>query len=433
MGRFQRGCLRIEDRKSGPTWVLRHYVTRESDGKRVEHKVPIGLVRELRTESAAWAEVEHQRLLQQINEPNSRGRITFSDISLPLHQERTAQRAPSTAYLHRHIIHDFLIPRWGKQHRSRHQAARRRELVEGSPRRIRATQSELRQRFVQVMACVYKHAQRHGLIPRTEDANPMKWVRCKTTSDYEAIILTPEQAFRLVENFPPLERTLTLLAAATGLRISECLGLQWQDLDFEHEQIHVRRTWLGGQIGETKTRASKQPVAMGALLADIMREWQNETSHSKPQRLGLSITEAAWPKSAHWFHHGAGLSSSGGGKAGILAPEDRRRFGFHNLRHSLASYLVTQTKTDVKTVQSMLRHADVGTTLGLYTHAINKDKLVAQNQVMEAMRKPRQAELRMRNYEMRFCIAAPDENRKSPTSVAVITRHPVELKRSRSM
>jgi integrase len=75
-------------------------------------------------------------------------------------------------------------------------------------------------------------------------------------------------------------------------------------------------------------------------------------------------------------------------RLGILAAEDRRRFGFHNLRHSLASYLVTQTKTDVKTVQSMLRHADVGTTLGLYTHAINKDKLVAQNQVMEAMRKP---------------------------------------------
>lgn len=80
-------------------------------------------------------------------------------------------------------------------------------------------------------------------------------------------------------------------------------------------------------------------------------------------------------------------------KLGILVAEDRCRFGFHNLRHSLASYLVTQTKTDVKTVQSMLRHADVGTTLGLYTHAINKDKLVAQNQVMEAMRKPGAGEL----------------------------------------
>jgi site-specific recombinase XerD len=50
-----------------------------------------------------------------------------------------------------------------------------------------------------------------------------------------------------------------------------------------------------------------------------------------------------------------------------------------------SSYLVTQTKTDVKTVQSMLRHDDIGTTLDIYTHAINRDKLAAQNQVMEAM------------------------------------------------
>jgi site-specific recombinase XerD len=58
-------------------------------------------------------------------------------------------------------------------------------------------------------------------------------------------------------------------------------------------------------------------------------------------------------------------------KTGILVAEDRRRFDFHNLRHSLASYLVAQTKTDVKTVQSMLRHADICTTLDIYTHAIN--------------------------------------------------------------
>jgi hypothetical protein len=53
MVRFQRGSLRKEDRKAGPTWVLRHYVTRQSDGRRVEHKIPIGLVRNLKAESAA--------------------------------------------------------------------------------------------------------------------------------------------------------------------------------------------------------------------------------------------------------------------------------------------------------------------------------------------------------------------------------------------
>jgi hypothetical protein len=55
-------------------------------------------------------------------------------------------------------------------------------------------------------------------------------LRCKTTSDYGAIILTPEQALALVTGFRMLERTLTLLAAATGLRISDvsdCNGMIW--------------------------------------------------------------------------------------------------------------------------------------------------------------------------------------------------------------
>jgi integrase len=127
---------------------------------------------------------------------------------------------------------------------------------------------------------------------------------------------------------------------------------------------------------------------MDALLADIMREWQNQAFHSNPrdwvfpsQRLHGRKPRTGSVMAQQYLRPAAV-------RLGILAAEDRRRFGFHNLRHSLASYLVTQTKTDVKTVQSMLRHADVGTTLGLYTHAINKDKLVAQNQVMEAMRKP---------------------------------------------
>jgi len=51
----------------------------------------------------------------------------------------------------------------------------------------------------------------------------MRFVRSKTTSGYEAMILTPEQAYAIVRNLREPERTLTLLAAGTGLRISECL------------------------------------------------------------------------------------------------------------------------------------------------------------------------------------------------------------------
>jgi hypothetical protein len=54
MARFQRGSLRIESRKNGQNWVLRYFVTRMSDGRRVEHKIPIGLVHDFPTESADW-------------------------------------------------------------------------------------------------------------------------------------------------------------------------------------------------------------------------------------------------------------------------------------------------------------------------------------------------------------------------------------------
>jgi integrase len=191
----------------------------------------------------------------------------------------------------------------------------------------------------------------------------------------------------LVAGFPLLERTLTLLAAATGLRISECLGLQWQDLDFLRQQIQVRRTWLGGEIGKPKTKASGQPVVMGALLADIMRQWQAETPYRKPQDWVFPFFKLRGRKPRTGSIMAQDYLRPAAVKAGILTEGDRRRFGFHNLRHSLTSYLVTQTRTDIKTVQAMLRRADSGTTLDLYTHAINRDKLVAQNQVLEAMMK----------------------------------------------
>ena len=56
--RHQRGWLKKEKRAQGETWVLFFRTTRQSDGKRVENKVPIGLVRLLPEASSAWAEVE---------------------------------------------------------------------------------------------------------------------------------------------------------------------------------------------------------------------------------------------------------------------------------------------------------------------------------------------------------------------------------------
>jgi len=46
---------------------------------------------------------------------------------------------------------------------------------------------------------------------------------------------------------------------------------------------------------------------------------------------------------------------------------------------------LARTKTDPKTVQALLRHSDVKTTLQLYAHSISEDRMVAQSQMLEAI------------------------------------------------
>jgi hypothetical protein len=74
-------------------------------------------------------------------------------------------------------------------------------------------------------------------------------------------------------------------------------------------------------------------------------------------------------------------------KVGVLKKGEKVRFGFHNLRHSLASFRVRKG-TDVKTVQQMLRHSDVATTLGIYAHRMSEDRLAAQDDMLAAMMTP---------------------------------------------
>jgi integrase len=80
----------------------------------------------------------------------------------------------------------------------------------------------------------------------------------------------------------------------------------------------------------------------------------------------------------------AGILSSHQNDQGVLVEDDRRRFGFHNLRHSLASFLV-RSKTDPKTVQALLRHSDVKTTLQLYAHSVSEDRMTAQGTMLQAI------------------------------------------------
>ncbi len=393
MARFQRGSLRVESRKNGATWVLRYFTTRQMDGRRVEHTLAVGLVHDFPSESAAWGEVACQHLNQQINQPGFQGRVTFADLAHHYMQNELSEQADTvdpkartTIYIYRHILNDYLVPRWGKRTALGIEPLEIEKWLQAL-RREKGLANPTLDKTRRVMSIVYKHSQRHGLIPRSEESNPLRFVRCRTTSDYEAIILAPEQAFAVLLSLQEPERTLTLLAAGTGLRISECLGLQWQDVDFANQLIHVRRTWVHGQLGSPKTKASKAPVPMHPLLAESMKKWSAESPFSQPDNWVFPSfrLKGKKPRCANMLVED--YLRPAAVKARVLAEDDPHRFGFHNLRHTLASYLV-RSKTDPKTVQTLLRHANVKTTLQLYAHSVSEDRLAAQGQALAAFLQP---------------------------------------------
>ena len=390
MSRNQRGWLRVEERKAGETWVLRYNVTRPSDGSRVEHTKTIGLLSHFPTKATAWAEVERQNL--NVNKPDFKGRVTFADLCChyldhevlnPARKQQT--KAQTTVEDYKRIVTKRLVPRFGKKDALRIQPLEIETWLD-SLMDEEQLQNPTLDKYRRQMFLVYKHGQRYGLIPRTQEANPLRFVRQSSSSDYEAIVITAENTFEILQLMPQLERTLTLLIAATGLRISECLGLQWGDVDWEKQKIYVRRAWTRGKIGRPKSKAAKAPVPLHALLATFLREWKGNTLYSKPDDwvFASERLDGKQPRVPNMLVEDHLRPAAV--KAGVpeLLSGQKVRFGFHNLRHSLASFLV-DSGTDPKTVQDLLRQADVQTTLKFYAHSKHSTKLAAQGQMLEAI------------------------------------------------
>jgi integrase len=149
--------------------------------------------------------------------------------------------------------------------------------------------------------------------------------------------------------------------------------------------IHLRRVWVGNElIDHMKTDGSAAPVPLGELLADELRCWQKETMYSKPEDWIFPSfkLKGKTPMSASMMT--AAKIRPAAVKVEIRLAKGQR-FGFHNFRHSLATFLVSRGK-DVKTIQGLLRHAKVTTTLDLYSQSIDAAKLEVQEDIALAIK-----------------------------------------------
>lgn len=163
---------------------------------------------------------------------------------------------------------------------------------------------------------------------------------------------TTAQVWALYDAMPDHLGVAVLLGAFAGLRIAECAGLRVADCDFTRGIVHPTQQWGGRPL---KTAGSDQAIPIPQDLALLLA--------ASVQRYGTDhmVTDGHGKPCSPWMIERA-IVQARGTVDGL--PD---RFSFHDLRHFLASLLIS-SGSDIKVVQNVMRHATATTTLNLYAH-----------------------------------------------------------------
>jgi integrase len=264
---YQRGCLRVIEHKQGRMWQFRYYVIDSRSGNKKERSEVIGSLADFPTESACRREIDRRHLIDKINQPQTDDKLRFRYIAeFYLNSDAFRKLAHTTRYCYKHIIDDYLVPHWGDQF-----AVDIKSLAVEKWLRSLDLADPTRGKTKYVLTAVFLQAEKYDRIPEGFTMNLERKIAIESTSDYEAVILTPTDTRKILKRMRQPESTMILLVAATGLRFSEVAGLQWQDVHYAKKRIHVRRTWIDGIVSEQLNgrRACSEPQR----LAEVNPIW----------------------------------------------------------------------------------------------------------------------------------------------------------------
>jgi Phage integrase family len=137
-------------------------------------------------------------------------------------------------------------------------------------------------------------------------------------------------------------------------------------------------------VAATKRTLALQDGPCILVLAGHLRAWQRQTPFAKTTDFVFPSVKAEGRKPLYSSTFVADYLRPAAKKAGVHI-EDGQRFGLHNLRHSLSNWLVNKAKVEPKTVQGILRHAKIQTTLDLYTQEDSDETRIAQGEFLTAV------------------------------------------------
>lgn len=375
--RYQKGSLTKIKRKGGYlVWLFRWRETRP-DGTRRPRNIVVGPVSGLRTESDARRALEALRL--NINlDPSEQARPpgNFKMLvdhyrlkELVLHNDE--RKAYSTKKGYESYLKNWIVPRWGEYMLARMENGVAVHVEEwlSTITRSRGTKAKIRN----IMSAVCSHAIRYGWMT----TNPIRAVRQSAKRERTIVPLAAEELQRLFAELGPRERTLVLLDVPTGMRRGEVLATKWCDIDFDKKTLNIRKSIWQQHVGPVKTDESEKVMPLDdEMIADLLR-WRSETPYAGDQDWifaseRMKGRQPLWPEAIERNYI----------RPAAARAKITKHISWHVFRHTFST-LLAENDEDVKTVQSLMRHANSNITMNIYTHAVSSKKRRAQSKVVE--------------------------------------------------
>ena len=366
---FQHGWIERKQTSRGDVFVYR-WRERLPDGGYRKRALELGPVADFKTQASAWMEVERRQFA--INPDNPKAQITtFGGLLQRYVAEELPHLRHSTGQSYKCYIENHVKPRWG----SHPIAAVKPYAVERWLESL-CLAGKTKGQIHNVMRVAFNCAMRWELIRIGE--NPMRLVRVRGVSkrQTEPRVLTIDECRRLIEEIPEEPfRTMVILDMATGLRCSELLALQWSDFNWESLTLMVRRAIIDGVVDEVKTRYSRAGLPLDPTLAEMAWRWKMRTVFAQP---------GDWVFASP-FQGGRMPYRPWGVQQRRIKPAARKAalgdIGWHTFRHTFSS-LLRANGEDLKVQQELLRHADIRTTMNVYTQAMTEQKRQAHAKIV---------------------------------------------------
>jgi len=190
--------------------------------------------------------------------------------------------------------------------------------------------------------------------------SPVTGVKKLKVETEEMRYLTPGEIRRLLDAASPPLYPIVCAAIWTGLRQGELFGLKWSDVDLVKRKVTVRRAYHP-QYGFTtpKSKLSRRKVDLSGALVDVLTTHRAKTAGLADDLVFRN--QAGNPIDYHnivrrEFHDALD-------QAGL------EHIRWHDLRHTYAALLIDRD-VNIKRIQRLMGHADIGTTLNTYGHLL---------------------------------------------------------------